>query len=201
MRNYSNVDRYLNELIQDIYPQPEDAGHTLLATKIIDRWMSGLPDCHNVLDVGAGTGFCQSMFERWKIEYTGVALGEDVIEAERLGRNVKRMDFSFLDFDDTSFDLVFSRHSLEHSFSPIISLMEWHRVSKSWLGLVVPAPEHFGYGGRNHNYVFNKAQWMNILDKTGWKPIWDTTHYLDPLASELVPMEYCLFCEKVKRKI
>lgn len=197
MRDYTHIDRYINELLQDVYPQPEDPGHTSMAQSIIDRWMSGLPECKSVLDVGAGQGFCQPMFERWNVEYTGVALGADVIEAERLGRNVKRMDFSFLDFDDNSFDLVFSRHSAEHSFSPLLSLMEWHRVSKTWLGLVVPAPEHFGYGGRNHNYVLNLEQWGNVLERAGWRPIW---HNHTPRSPENdVPMEYCIFSEKVKR--
>ena len=197
MRNYEHLDRYINELTQDIYPQPEDPGHTKMSQTIIDKWMSSLPDCHSVLDVGCGTGFCQPMFERWNVEYTGVALGVDVIEAESLGRNVKRMDFSFLDFDDNSFDLVFSRHSAEHSFSPLLSLMEWHRVSRTWLGLVVPAPEHFGYSGRNHPYVLKLEQWNNILERAGWNPIWQSETPLSPEIS--IPMEYCIFSEKVKR--
>lgn len=199
MRNYHNIDQHLNALLGDIYNQPEDAGHTELALSTINRWMSALPECKSVLDVGCGTGFCQPMFERWGVDYKGIALGEDVITAQELGHNVRRMDFSFLDFEDNSFDLIFSRHSLEHSFSPLLSLMEWHRVSKNWLGIVIPAPEHFGYRGRNHNYVLNKDQWMNLLEKTGWHPIWEHEHHISKESD--IPMEYCIFSEKVKRVI
>lgn len=197
MRNYKHVDRYLNELLNDVYDQPEDAGHTELAQGIIKRWMSSLPDCKTVLDVGAGQGFCQPMFEAFGVYYEGVALGNDYLEAQKNGYNIERMDFNFLEYEDESFDLIFSRHSLEHSFSPLLSLMEWYRVSKQWLGLVVPAPEHFGHGGRNHYYVLTEAQWNNLLSKAGWHPIWFHVNN----NNNDVPMEYCFFCEKTRRKV
>lgn len=197
MRDYSNIDRYLNELLADIYDQPEDVGHTHLAQRTIDRWLSGLPNCKTVLDVGAGQGFCQPIFEKWGVQYKGIALGNDVIEAKRHGWNIDRMDFNFLEYEDNTFDLVFSRHSIEHSFSPLLSLMEWHRVSKQWLGIVVPAPEHFGHLGRNHYYVLDRGQWMNLLEQAGWHPIWEHTNNLSPESE--IPMEYCIFSEKVKR--
>lgn len=197
MRDYKHLDLYLNSLLTDVYNQPEDAGHTQLAQLTIDRWMSGLPDCKTVLDVGAGQGFCQAMFEKWGVQYKGIALGNDVIEARRHGYNIDRMDFNFLDYEDETFDLVFSRHSVEHSFSPLISFMEWWRVSKQWLGVVVPAPEHFGHGGRNHYYVLDRNQWMNLLTQAGWRPIWEHSNNLSPESE--IPMEYCIFCEKVKR--
>lgn len=197
MRDYKNIDRYLNELLGDVYDQPEDTGHTQLAQTIINRWMSNLPDCKTVLDVGAGQGFCQPMFEKWGVQYKGVALGNDVIEAKRHGYNIDRMDYTFLEYEDNTFDLVFSRHSLEHSFSPLLSLMEWYRVSKQWLGLVVPAPEHYGHNGQNHYYVLNLEQWENLLQKAGWKIIWN---HINTTEND-VPMEYCLFCEKIHRVI
>lgn len=198
MRDYSNIESYINELLGDVYPQPEDAGHTRMAQSIIDRWMSSLPSCKSVLDVGCGTGFCQPMFEKWGVSYEGVCLGSDFLEAHKLGRNVQRMDYNFLDYEEQSFDLIFSRHSLEHSFSPLISLMEWHRVAKSFLGVVVPAPEHFGYKGRNHNFVLNREQWDNIFERSGWHPIWEHVNYLDDAST---PQEYCIFCEKKRRMI
>jgi SAM-dependent methyltransferase len=195
MRDYKNVDKHITALIGDIYPQPPDEGHKALANKTIDRWMSSLTGNLSILDVGAGQGFCQPMFERWGVKYTGVALGEDVVAAQKAGYNVKKMDFNFLEYEDDSFDMIFSRHSLEHSWSPLISLMEWYRVSRSWLGIVVPAPEHFTYAGRNHYYVFNRPQYDNLLQQAGWNMIWEHTE-----SNERgIAMEYQLFCEKKKR--
>jgi SAM-dependent methyltransferase len=140
--------------------------------------MSGMTTCYSVLDVGCGEGFCQPMFERWDKTYEGIAIGNDVVKAQELGRNVKAMDFSFLEYPDDTFDLIFSRHSLEHSPMPLLTLMEWARVSKNWLGLVLPHPDWYGYKGLNHYSVMSLEQTKLMLDRAGWYVIWETVDQL-----------------------
>jgi SAM-dependent methyltransferase len=173
MRNWQNIDRYLTQLATDIYPQPEDVGHTALAQKVVNVWMSRMTSCKSVLDLGCGTGFAQPMFEKHGVSYEGVALGEDYLVAVDAGRNVKKMDFHFLDYPDKSFDLLFARHSLEHSPMPLLALMEWARVSRSWLGLVLPAPEWYGFAGLNHYSVMNHEQIENLVIRAGWRVLWN----------------------------
>lgn len=198
MRDWKRIDQYVTKLYKDIYLQPEDTGHTTLAQKVIDHWMSMMTTCHSVLDVGCGTGFCQPMFERWGKTYEGVCLGDDYIDANNHGRNVKNMDFSFLDYPDESFDFIFSRHSFEHSPMPILTLMEWNRVSKAWLGLVVPAPEWYTYRGRNHYSVMNQEQLRMILIASGWNVLWEEVDSLEfnVETHEMRPHEYWFMCEK-----
>jgi len=69
-------------------------------------------------------------------------------------------------------------------------------VARNWLGLVVPAPEHYTHKGQNHYFVFNYEQLDNLLVKTGWNPIWRTKY-----PNDEQPMEYWIFCEKKARKI
>lgn len=199
MRDWKNHDQYLNRLYGEIYPQPEDVGHTELSRKVIDFWMSRMTTCKSVLDVGCGTGFCQPMFEKWGVSYKGVAVGEDVIQAKSLGRNVELMDFSFLDYDDNSVDLIFARHSLEHSPMPLLTLMEWHRVAKNWLGIVLPAPEWYTFRGLNHYSVMVWEQIEHLLDVAGWNILWKQIdqlprdiNYLD----DKIPHEYWIMSEK-----
>lgn len=199
MRDFKHIDGYITKLYDQIYPQPEDSGHTQLAQKVINYWMSRMTTCHSVLDVGCGTGFCQPMFERWGVEYEGIALGEDVSVAQEQGRNVKLMDFSFLDYPDDSFDLIFARHSLEHSPMPLITLMEWARVSKNWLGIVLPAPEWYTYNGKNHYSVMNLEQIRNLLEVAGWNVLWERVDEIpyDKEHPELLkPHEYWFMSEK-----
>ncbi len=199
MRDYDHIDGYLNKLVGEIYAQPEDDGHTRLAQKVIDQWMSRMTTCHSVLDVGCGQGFCQPMFERWGLKYEGIALGEDVIVAQEKGRNVKRMDFSFLEYPDNHVDLIFARHALEHSPMPLLTLMEWARVAKNWLGIVLPAPEWYTFVGQNHYSVMKMEQIKNLLDVTGWHILWEDIKMLAPdkeKPEELLPHEYWLMSER-----
>lgn len=198
MRNYSNVEFYLNTLAGDVYAQPEDDGHTALATNVIDGWMSRMTTCNSVLDVGCGTAFAEVLFSKWNVQYEGVCLGDDFVEAQRLGRNVKKMDFTFLDYEDGSWDLIFSRHSLEHSPMPLITLFEWARVARYWCGIVLPAPEWYTYGGseKNHYSVMNQDQVENIARRAGWKVLWNDTHYREKESVGLIPHEYRYMLEK-----
>ena len=202
MRDYTRIDSYLNILAGDIYSQPDSEGHSALAKSIIDTWMSRMTSCRSVLDLGCGTGFCQPFFETWNIQYEGVCLGEDYIVSKEKGRNVKKMDFHFLEHEDQSFDLLWSRHSWEHSPMPLLALMEWHRVSRQWLGLIVPAPEYWTVAGVNHYNVLYKEQIEVLLKRAGWKIMWDEVNYAVKDVTDENPQgitvanEYWLMCEK-----
>lgn len=83
------------------------------------------------------------------------------------------MDFNFLVWQDETFDLVWSRHTLEHSPFPLITLMEWRRVTKAtgFLALIMPAPEPEGFWtvhGRNHYSVLPKENVEWLLRRAGW---------------------------------
>lgn len=191
MRDYHNLERYLNELIDiDVYPQPEDEGHTNWTRAVIFKWITKLPECKTVIDLGCGEAFAQPMFEAIEMEYLGVTLGKDFQVAKSLNRNVEQVDFSFLPYTDNSFDLGFARHSLEHSPMPILTLMEWHRVIKQWLCVVLPKPEYWLFGGRNHYGIMPLTQARFMLERAGWNIIWE-----DHETKE----EYRFMCEKVSR--
>lgn len=201
MRNYDHIEGYLDRFVGDIYAQPEGHDeHTNLTYKVVDLWMSRLTGCKNVLDVGCGEGATQDIFKVWNVEYEGVCLGEDYLIAREKGRNVKKMDFSFLEYPDNSFDLIFSRHSLEHSPMPLLTLSEWARVSRQWLGVIVPSPEWYGVkGSKNHYYVLYPDQWVNLLENAGWNVIWNEVDVRlkdENNPESMTPHEYWLFAEK-----
>lgn len=165
MRNYLFFDRYLDELQQDIYEQAEDVGHTEMAKDIINKWMPLLPDVKTVVDMGCGTAFCSKFFFEYNVGYSGI----DKLDYPTL--YVTTGDFTFSNIHDEVFDLVFSRHSLEHSPFPLITLMEWHRIAKKYLMLVVPNPSYYTYVGRNHYSVLNIRQCRWLLRRAGWQII------------------------------
>lgn len=164
MRSYFHIDKYLDELQKSVYPQPADDGHTAWAAESINVLIPRTTGVETVLDVGCGEGFCQPLFEGLGIFYCGIALGEDVVNARAKGRSVWEKDFTFTNMGNDVVDLVYSRHSLEHSPFPLLTLMEWKRLTTKYIAIVVPAPEHWTYRGKNHYFVLNSAQWENLFE-------------------------------------
>jgi len=166
VRNWQHIESYLDELSQDVYSQPIDKGHTRMIRDVFAKWISSL-GFNSVLDVGCGADAIAKEIFGGK-EYTGISLGEDAVLAQ--GHNVLNMDMSFIDFPNGTFDLVWCRHTFEHSPMPLLTLMEFHRVAKNWLCLIVPNPKRYTYIGRNHYAVTEPRQLVWLLRRAGWKP-------------------------------
>lgn len=188
MKNYTNIDNYYNELVQDIYPQPLDDLHKKWTEEIVEKVCTFLPECKSVLDVGCGEAYSQQLFENYGVNYWGICLGEDYETAKSLGRNVSKIDFNFLSYWVDPVDLIFARHSLEHSPFPILTLMEWHSKAKH-LCLVMPNPDHFSYIGRNHYSVAYPQQIRWWLRRAGWRILW----------RQVTEQEYRFICKNENR--
>lgn len=209
MRDYRHIDRYLHHLANDIYEQPPDAGHLDWAISASDKLLEGT-SFGNVLDVGCGQGFMKEYFERRGMEWTGVTLGKDFEKCKHLG-NVYERDMSFLPFRVNTFDLVFARHVLEHSPMPLLTLMEWHRVAKRSLLLVLPCPDYWTYRGTNHYSVMADEQIRWLLELSRWEIIRSEVmtiqddvykrHETPPLGheNEKIVVEYQYLCKRLSR--
>lgn len=174
MRDYRHLDRYLRSLTRDVYPQPPDSTHLAMAKDAIDGWLSKMDAIDSILDVGCGQGQMMPLLQKYASRVAGVTLGDDLDVAQQAGLEVYEADFSFLPFASGEFYLLFARHALEHSPMPLLTLMEWHRVARHYLLLVVPSPEAFGVGGRNHYFMLTAEQWEPIIRRAGWVRIWES---------------------------
>lgn len=191
MRNYSHFDEYYSELAGDVYAQPSDVWHEKETENVV-RWLSERVQPCAVLDMGCGEGEAQPVFEKFGFDYAGLnVIGEEVMSAQKYGYTIHNNDYNFLSefCYDESYPLIFSRHSLEHSPFPIITLMEWHRVSSKWLCVVTPNPQHFLFTGRNHYSVAYPKQTVWWLRRAGW--MLNKLHCTDK--------EFWYLCEKKPR--
>lgn len=171
MRDYTRFDKYLNKLSGDIYEQPPDQGHTDYAIDYLDWALNIIKYKGSVLDVGCGQGFCKPLFEKQGFSWTGATLGKDYQVCNNEGLNVFEWDMSFLPVPDGKFDVLFGRHVLEHSPFPLLTLMEWRRVAKSHILLVLPSPDYWGFAGINHYSVLSIGQWEHLFSRAGLRPI------------------------------
>lgn len=160
--NWDKIEKIYTELASTHYPQPEEPvgmGHSLAAQNAVD-WLMKRIAVSSCVDMGCGEGFMQPMFEKHGVSYTGLAFGQDVINAQAKGRNVIECDFN-LPPAGLSAELLTSRHSLEHSLFPHITLNIWREVATKYIFLVLPAYEWVfsGIKGSNHFNVLTLDQW------------------------------------------
>lgn len=62
---------------------------------------------------------------------------------------------------------------------PLLALMEWHRVSRKYLIVVVPHAENVIQGGKNHYYMLFPTQWEILFKRAGWQV--EKKDFSDPL--------------------
>lgn len=133
------------------YATPEAmTAHRAAATELFEQsvgYLESLPldGVRTVLDVGMGYGDHCAWFAQRGLKVTGVSVHVPDslrMHAETHGYSIAEMDMHFLDFEDGAFDLVWSHHSLEHSFSQLFALHEWKRVTHRGGLLSVTVPPH-----------------------------------------------------------
>lgn len=191
MRDYTHIDRYLDILQGDVYTQPPDNGHQAAIDDVITKLVSGLHNTEKILDVGCAQGQAIATLAQYG-DVTGVTLGQDAEMAQSNGFDVRHADMTFLPFDNDSFDLIFARHVIEHSPMPLITLMEWYRVSKNLLILIFPSYAHYKAQGQNHYYVLMASQWRQLVLRAGWEIV------MEDRSMELqTPFETRWLCQKV----
>ena len=171
MIEYTRFRAHLEELKKTVYEEPKIAYHEQLIDSAFDTFIK-TGSFTNVLDVGFGTGYSLEKFKKLGITPTGITLDANELQrALLLKYDVHLMDMAFLDFEDKTFDLVWCRHTLEHSVMPMIALMEFKRVLKDggYLYVEVPQDESVHTDNPNHYSMLSDRSWQALMRKTGMK--------------------------------
>ena len=174
LEKYRRLDDFLRSLHGDIYPERPSELHRGITRHMLGEVLKRHPQAPGakVLDVGCGQGVALELFGEAGLDAIGITLGPDAATCRAKGLNAVEMDFSFLDFPDAAFDLVWCRHAIEHSIFPFFTLFELHRVLRPGgvLYLEVPAPDTGCNHQRNPNHysVMGKSMWLELLRRAGF---------------------------------
>ena len=123
-----------------------------------------------VLEIGCGDGFSLDWLRKLKFDCYGVDINPEKIETARQHghNNVYCIDAIDLPFEDNSFDVVYSRHTLEHILKPEPMLQEIHRVLNSLgrFSLIVPIvlPGRVNFNKKHVIAVSNKEYVAELLE-------------------------------------
>ncbi len=174
MRDYASLDKFLDALVGDVYPEIPSEPHITFTKETIDRLSRGglIAAGNKVLDIGCGQGLALEIFRELGLEATGITLGSDGDLCRAKGFDVREMDQSFLTFDDGAFDLLWCRHVLEHSIAPLFTLHEYHRILRpNGLAYIeVPAPDTSAHHETNANHysVLPLSSWRSLFPRVGF---------------------------------
>jgi len=180
MFNWGKIDSwYKQKVLGSIYPEPTCKGHRKGMKEVIKRFVKPrLSEIKTVLDIGCGSGDAARYFRALDILWVGVTLGQHDIEiCRRKGLRVFEYDMHFIEMPDECTDLILGRHVAEHSPMPLFALMEWHRLARKYLLLVVPRVPHFcrDEQGRHHPNHFSagitREGWLYLAEEAGWELI------------------------------
>lgn len=158
MRDYSGLDRALDQLAADVYRDMPQGQHAEISRNVIRLLVEKgiITDGTLTLDVGAGCGIGAVELSKNGAAVTCVDLDPQI-------ESVTKADQSFLPLADAQFELVWARHVLEHSIMPMFTLMEYRRVMREGAHcyVEVPAPDTDAQHELNANHY-------SILGLNAW---------------------------------
>ena len=149
---------------------PSSELHQLMAKSYVDELLSSsFNNFETILDIGCSDGYIVNYFNRHGKKATGVdgtIYPTDKLFIEENHLNVFEMDMHALEFKDESFDAVWCRHTLEHSFAPMQVLAEIHRVLKQngILFIILPPPPQPPAPYHGHWHQIPDYQLKYLLD-------------------------------------
>lgn len=152
------------------YPQTHQAVNEDLA--FVFRHVR-LPQGSRVLDMGTRDAYGVEKLDQMGLDAVGIELVESVARyARRQGRNVLSMDMHNLEFLNASFDLIISRHSLEHTLNYRQVLAECARVLKDGGFVYFVIPVEYGQAHELHTQPFcSPEQLPETLQELGFEVV------------------------------
>lgn len=144
-----------------------------------------------VLDVGCGSGDSLSFYRERGASTFGVEINAQACEEGRKkGHKMFCGELSEARFEEEFFDIVLFHHSLEHIFSPRLTLLEANRILKRGGKVWISVPNHRGVQaglfGRwfyaiespRHLFGFTPTTAVRLLTQTGFQLEHIHTHSL-----------------------
>lgn len=159
-----------------VYSEPDTNIHMMvmdhMIPKIVSEYKLDKSTC--ILDIGCGRGYGMLKFaELGCSDITGLTLSkEDADAARERGFTVVEEDMSFQSVTDSTYNVLFARHSLEHSPYPLLTLLEFYRILNND-GLVyieMPSPKcsRLLEEYNNHYSIMGPRQWTELMKRAGF---------------------------------
>jgi SAM-dependent methyltransferase len=178
--NHIKLKFYYEHVLTHVYSEGDAPFHRALTRDAVSKFVDPmqLPHQARILDLGCGPGyFLDEMKTRGYTNVLGLTLSpEDIEICQKNGHQVRQADMNFLPDLDESVDMIWARHSLEHSPFPYITLLEYNRVLRPGGRMYVEVPqpdcEREHEHNANHYSVLGLKMWLSLLARAGFDVEW-----------------------------
>ncbi|CAM9923117.1 unnamed protein product [Heterosigma akashiwo] len=136
--------------------------------------VSKLPLDAKILDIGCGKCYTLDLFRKKGFRnLEGISCDQVELDAcHSKGIVARNMDMTLLQYPPSSFDAVWARHSLEHSFAPYFVMFQIYQILKpgGFFYLEVPLPDTPSkhQENKNHYSVLGISQWQSLASRLGF---------------------------------
>lgn len=209
LKRLSDTAEWLNRAT--IYSEPESDHHNALARQMMEWFVAKIPapraPFSAIIDVGAGAGVALDALKEYGVtSKRSIAINYLQVDASNCeGKGYWSIKADFHDLESicrnnwvTAADIVIARHSLEHSWAPVMVLKQIHDVLAldGYFYMEVPAPgtscRH--ESNTSHYSVLSIGGWRMLLRLVGFEIIETATIDLD---TPVGPDQYYAFaCKK-----
>lgn len=162
--DWSHIQKHYEKLTKNIRPELHSPHHEAAAHEAVKNLCTKL-HITSVVELGCGVAPLLDVFKSMGAKTTGVSYVQEHNQHE-----VIRADMHATGLPDASYDLVASRHTLEHSPMPLLLLMEMYRLSKQYALAILPThTPRMITTWIDHYSVFDQVGWEKLFQVAGWK--------------------------------
>jgi SAM-dependent methyltransferase len=167
---------YRELCLSHVYSEPDTNMHMMVMDHMIPKFVNeyNLDSSKKILDIGCGQGYGMLKFvELGCTDVSGLTLSANDAEAARArGFAVVEEDMSFQSVEDEDYDVLFARHSLEHSPYPLLTLLEFNRILKpggiAYIEMPSPQCTRALEEYDNHYAIMGAQQWRALMIRAGF---------------------------------
>ena len=169
---------YRELCLSHVYSEPDTNMHSMVMDHMIPKFVQeyNLDSSTKILDIGCGQGYGMSKFQELGCtNISGLTLSSnDANAARNRGFEVVEDDMSFQSAKNETYDVLFARHSLEHSPYPLLTLLEFYRILKpgglAYIEMPSPQCTRDLEGFDNHYAIMGNKQWRALMIRAGFTP-------------------------------
>lgn len=162
----------LEKALSTVYTEHPSELHLMITEGMVERLASTF-SFRSILDVGCGMGVAWPSFRKaWPGCEITVVTPDQSETWNSTESGLAWAGRTMCDVESGKYDLIWARHSMEHSVSPYLDLTRIKELlsEKGIFYMEVPSP---GTVCRhecnpNHYSVMGQLMWLSLLDKTGF---------------------------------